>query len=176
MTSDPFSSSPSSHDMEASASSPVADEAAQAISSPGGVADGNAPAVDAADAAPEAASGEAAALAPLNMELAHGIASFQQDAAPNEAEVRPEPIATTVDARPSRSGDALAQFNAKIVEATRANLDATFALWSSLVGVKSLSEAVELNTQHMRKQIEMLTTQGRELSSLAQKLVRNSVN
>jgi phasin len=58
----------------------------------------------------------------------------------------------------------------KLIEAQRANTNATFDFASQLFGVKSISEAVELSTAHMRKQFETVSEQTKELAALAQKV------
>ena len=55
-------------------------------------------------------------------------------------------------------------------EAARANANATFDFASALIGVKSLSEVVELTTAHARKQFEAVTEQTKDLTAAAQKL------
>ncbi len=64
-----------------------------------------------------------------------------------------------------------ADYGLKLIEAARANTNANFDFASELLTVKSLSEAVELSTAHMRKQFDALTAQSKDLSALAQKIV-----
>ena len=63
-----------------------------------------------------------------------------------------------------------ADYGLKLIEAARANTNATFDYATELMTVKSLSEAVELSTAHMRKQFDALTAQTKELTALAQKV------
>jgi phasin len=63
-----------------------------------------------------------------------------------------------------------AEFNLKTLDALRANINASFDYVQQLMGVKTLSEAVELSASHMRRQFDALTAQGKELSSLATKV------
>ena len=63
-----------------------------------------------------------------------------------------------------------ADYGLKVIEIARANTNAAFDFASELFGVKSLSEAIELSSAHARKQFETLSTQSRELASLAQKV------
>ena len=63
-----------------------------------------------------------------------------------------------------------ADYGLKLIEAARANTNANFDFASELLTVKSLSEAVELSTAHMRKQFDALAGQTKELSALAQKI------
>lgn len=67
-----------------------------------------------------------------------------------------------------------AELQVKAIEATRANLNATFDLAVALTNVKSLSEAIELQTAHARKQFEVLTAQSKDLTQLVNKLATDS--
>jgi phasin len=61
-------------------------------------------------------------------------------------------------------------YNLKLIEATRANVNAHFDFMSALLSVKSPSEAVELASSHTKKQFETITAQGKELTAIAQKV------
>src|SRR3954469_5582009 len=50
-----------------------------------------------------------------------------------------------------------ADYGLKLIEASRANTNSMFDYASQLMSVKSLSEAVELSTSHLRKQFETLS-------------------
>lgn len=63
-----------------------------------------------------------------------------------------------------------AEYNLKLLEALRANVNAHFDFVGSLLSVKSPSEAVELSSAHARKTFEQVSAQGKELASLAQKV------
>src|SRR5262249_61631062 len=63
-----------------------------------------------------------------------------------------------------------ADYGVKVIEAARENTNAAFDFASQLMTVKSLSEAVELSTSHVRKQFEALTAQSKELVAIAQKV------
>ena len=63
-----------------------------------------------------------------------------------------------------------ADYGLKVIEVSRANTNATFDFAAQLFSVKSLAEAVELSTAHMRKQFETMSGQGKELTALAQKV------
>jgi phasin len=64
----------------------------------------------------------------------------------------------------------VAEYNLKALEALRANTNASFDYAQQLMGVKTLSEAVELSASHVRKQFDALTTQSKELSTLVAKV------
>jgi phasin len=63
-----------------------------------------------------------------------------------------------------------AEYGRKVIEAARANTNATFDFAGEMLTVKSLSEAIELSTAHARKQFDALTEQTKELTALAQKV------
>ena len=63
-----------------------------------------------------------------------------------------------------------ADYGLKLIEAARANTNAYFDYAGQMLAVKSLAEAVELSTAHLRKQFEVLTAQSKDLSALAQKV------
>jgi len=65
-------------------------------------------------------------------------------------------------------------YNLKLIDAARANANATFDIVSELIGVKSLSEVVELSTAHARKQFEAFTQQAKDLTAAAQKLATDT--
>jgi hypothetical protein len=65
------------------------------------------------------------------------------------------------------SGD----YNAKIMEFAAANTHAAFEYIRKLHGAKSPSEVVELTSNHMREQTEILTAQAKQLAEMAQKLL-----
>lgn len=65
-------------------------------------------------------------------------------------------------------------YGLKVIDVTRANTNAYFDFAAKLMGVKSVSEMVELSNAHARNQFEAITTQGKELSALAQKVATDS--
>jgi len=61
-------------------------------------------------------------------------------------------------------------YNLKVFEIARVNTNAAFDYARELLGVKSLTEFVELSTARSRQQFETMTTQSKELATLAQKV------
>jgi phasin len=61
-------------------------------------------------------------------------------------------------------------YNLKVMEIARANTNAAFEYAHQLMGVKSLSDFVELSTAHAHKQFEAMSAQSKELTELAQKV------
>jgi len=68
-----------------------------------------------------------------------------------------------------------ADYGLKLIETSRANTNAMFDYAAQLLSVKSVSEAVELSTSHLRKQFEALNGQIKDLSALAQKVTTDTV-
>ncbi len=64
--------------------------------------------------------------------------------------------------------------NMKAIDTVKANSDATFAFARDLLAVKSLSEAIELQTAFTRKAFEAMTAQAKEFQELASKLAAES--
>jgi phasin len=62
------------------------------------------------------------------------------------------------------------EFNLKAIDVIRENVNANLDYVRALLGVKSLSEAVEISTTHLREQFDALSTQAKEFSALAQKV------
>ncbi len=61
-------------------------------------------------------------------------------------------------------------YGVRLIEAGRTNLKAAFDYATELLSAKSPSEAIELSTTQLRGQLEVLSEQSRELSTLAQKI------
>jgi phasin len=63
-----------------------------------------------------------------------------------------------------------ADYGLKMVEMARANSNAAFDLTAELLGARTFAQMVEISTSHARKQIEAMTAQAKELSTLAQQV------
>jgi phasin len=74
----------------------------------------------------------------------------------------------------STASKGAADYGLALIDAARANTNATFDFYSQVVTAKSLSEMIELSTAHARKQYEALTAQSKDLSALAQKVATES--
>jgi len=74
----------------------------------------------------------------------------------------------------SSASKGAATYGLKVLEISRANMNAYFDFASEMMAVKSASEMVELSTAHARKQFDAMTAQGRELTALAQKVAGES--
>jgi phasin len=69
----------------------------------------------------------------------------------------------------------IAEINTKALNAMRVNVEANFDLVNALIGAKSISDYVSLQSDFARKQIEALTGQAKEFGALAQKVANDSV-
>lgn len=58
------------------------------------------------------------------------------------------------------------EINAKAIEAAKANADATFRFAKDVLAVKSVSEAIELQTAFARQQFDMMQAQAKEMQEL----------
>jgi phasin family protein len=160
---------------EAPAGAPAAvDVAAEAVlHTTSTVADATAEAVDRQDqalaeaaASLEAMRQQAQHYAQQNVEAVRGQIARGQEAAARAT--------TSFDDSYRLASEALMELNQKMADSMRANIESTVAFWTSMMGTRSLSEAVALNAQHIRKQMEALTAQSRELTSIAQRLATQS--
>jgi phasin len=69
----------------------------------------------------------------------------------------------------------LSEFNAKSFEALQTNAYLTLDYLTSLASLKSPTEFVALQSAHVEKQIKTLNDQAKDLSELAQKIAKESV-
>lgn len=74
------------------------------------------------------------------------------------------------------AADGVQAFNLKVVEAMRVNAEANFDLLKALVTARSLSEAIALNSEHVRKSFDALSAQTKELGETAQKIAVDAVS
>jgi hypothetical protein len=66
--------------------------------------------------------------------------------------------------------EGMRDYNNKVIEFARANTNAAFDVLQKMSDVKSSSVFVELWAEHVRKQVETLTEQSKQLAALAQKV------
>ena len=62
------------------------------------------------------------------------------------------------------------EINSKAIAAIQSNTNAAFEFVSALFSAKTLSEALEVQTSHVRKQVEIATAQSKEFAELAQRV------
>jgi phasin len=68
----------------------------------------------------------------------------------------------------------LRSLNEKIAEITRSNAEANFALAMKLAESKDVGQAMELQTEHARKQMETFAHQLEEIRDLAAQVIQDS--
>jgi phasin len=68
----------------------------------------------------------------------------------------------------------LTALNAKIAEITRSNAEANFALALKLAESKDINQAMDLQTQHARKQMEAFVHQLEEMRDLATQIIQDA--
>ncbi|NBN79067.1 phasin [Microvirga tunisiensis] len=68
----------------------------------------------------------------------------------------------------SRQG--VVEFNLKAIDAAKANTDATFSFFKDLMAVKTVAEAIELQSTFARQQFDALTAQAKDMQEFATKL------
>jgi phasin len=68
----------------------------------------------------------------------------------------------------------LRSLNEKIAEITRSNAEANFALAMKLAESKDVGQAMELQTEHARKQMETFVHQLEEIRDLAAQVIQDS--
>jgi len=66
------------------------------------------------------------------------------------------------------------EFNLKLIEIARTNVNSAFDFAQQLLGVKSLPEFVDISKTHARKQLDVLPEQTRELTEAAQKMAKDT--
>ena len=70
----------------------------------------------------------------------------------------------------SRATEGLREYQLKLVGAAQENVNAFFEYAQDAVEARSISDLVELSTEHSRRQLEMMAEQARELAGSAQKI------
>jgi phasin len=75
-----------------------------------------------------------------------------------------------IEAVISATTKGMSEYSTKMLQIVQTNAHANFDFAQSLAGVKSPTEFMELWTSHARQQVETMTTQGRELAELVQKI------
>lgn len=83
--------------------------------------------------------------------------------------------ATGVEAILTAASAGVTELNLKALEAVRSTTHAAFEFARALAGARTLSQVVELQTEHVRKQFEAGNEQAREFTELAARISANVV-
>ena len=92
----------------------------------------------------------------------------------DEAAERGRKAARSVENSSWRGAEGLIDYNRKLLEMAQANVDAAFEYAQDVVGVRSLSEFVDISTQYAQNQSAAMTEQVRDLATRAQKLAADT--
>lgn len=87
-----------------------------------------------------------------------------------KAKVASEDAADLLESTYTIVAKGTADYNLKLIQIARTNARAAFDYAHELLGVKSLSEFIELSTAQMRKQFDIVSAQNKELCALAQEV------
>jgi phasin len=110
------------------------------------------------------------------MEIPEALSEFAQKGVAQAKDIYGKAAAVTEEATDvlknnyATAANAATNYNLKLAEIARTNTNAAFDYANELLGVKSLSEFIELSSAHARKQFDTLTGQTKELTALAQKV------
>ncbi len=82
-----------------------------------------------------------------------------------------ETATSSLETSYSAATQGVCDINAKAIDAMKAQSDATFDHLKALMGVKSVGEAIALQSAHARKQFESFTAQSKDFAELMQSVV-----
>jgi len=99
-------------------------------------------------------------------EMAEKGVEQARDAYAKASEEAADLLENTYETAAKRATD----YNRKLIEITRTNTRAAFDYVHELLSVKSPSEFIALTTAQMRKHLEIVSEQNKELSALAQEM------
>jgi phasin len=81
----------------------------------------------------------------------------------------------TIEAVFTSASKGASAYSAKLMEFMKANTTSTLDFAQELIGVKSPAEALEVWTNHTKRQFETFTAQAKELGELSQKVAAETV-
>jgi phasin len=82
---------------------------------------------------------------------------------------------STIEAVFASASKGASEYSAKVMEIVKANTTASLDFAQEIVGVKTPSEAMELWTNHAKKQFEAFSAYSKELAELSQKVASETV-
>ncbi len=105
--------------------------------------------------------------------LEKGVADTR--AAYAKAKAAAEETSGALESSCATAAKGVIEFNAKALDALRANAEANFDFLKSVISVKSVPEFVALQSEHARQQAEAIAAQAKEIAALSQKVATESV-
>jgi hypothetical protein len=127
-------------------------------------------------AEPPAAAGSETATGVPEAGGTAGTGAAPSDEAPGEAPQDPartpagDASGDAAPPPPAGEADPVSHYGARVLDMMRANVASTTAHLAALVQAKSVPDALSLNAEHLRRQVETMVGQGRELATLAQRI------
>ena len=100
-------------------------------------------------------------------------AAFEPAQAMDQFRVGVEALSSGLGAGYARVSQGLLEFNAKAIDAWRANAEASISHWQKLALASNWSEMVALTSAHTRQQIEAMTAQTHDFAELARQIARD---
>ena len=82
---------------------------------------------------------------------------------------------STIEAVFASAGKGASEYSAKLMEIVKANTTASLDFAQEIIGAKTPSEALELWTNHAKKQFETFSAYSKELAELSQKVATETV-
>ncbi len=86
-----------------------------------------------------------------------------------------ETFTASMEAGFSRATEGLTALNGKAVDILRENVNASFELWERMIGARTMLQAMELQSDHARKRIELLGEQSHALAVMAGQVAARSL-
>ena len=72
-------------------------------------------------------------------------------------------------------GGSIGLINAQVIEMLASNMAETGQFLTALMSATSVTEVVAVNTHHLRRQMELITTQGRQMTTLARTIALDAM-
>ncbi len=82
-----------------------------------------------------------------------------------------ETLTTGIETSGQAAARGIQSFSTSVLDAVQANADATVGFLKAMAGVRTLSEAIELQARHARLQFEAAQSQAKTLANIANKTV-----
>jgi phasin len=82
-----------------------------------------------------------------------------------------ETFTTGIESSGQAAARGIQSFSTSVLDAVQANADATLGFLKAMAGVRTLSEAIELQVRHARLQFEAAQSQAKTLADIANKTV-----
>ena len=85
-----------------------------------------------------------------------------------------EEAAGLIEETTSKAADTATDMNLKAIDFAKSNVDATFELTRKLLKTRDINEAIELQVEFARKQVEAYNAQAKDMTTFATKAVQDA--